>query len=108
MGGVRQPFIIIFDPFLAQLRTTPHTPCDVLYFVSILIGACNHIPYVTPDLLGPFRTDRGDTLHNGLEVRADLLRSQDEGFVLSQLALVRRRSDGAMTSTSLVDHYLCS
>ena len=46
-------------------------------------------------------TDRGDSLHNGLEVRADLLRSQDEGFVLSQLALVRRRSEGTALSGSI-------
>eukprot|EP00040_Diaphanoeca_grandis_P019716 m.104254 g.104254 ORF g.104254 m.104254 type:complete len:449 (+) comp27557_c0_seq9:354-1700(+) len=39
-------------------------------------------------------SDKGDNLHNALEVRADLLRDWDETFVLSQLALVRRRSDG--------------
>jgi 3-dehydroquinate dehydratase type I len=33
-------------------------------------------------------------LHHSLEVRVDLLKSQDEAFVLSQLALVRRRSEG--------------
>jgi len=33
-------------------------------------------------------------LHDGLEFRADLLKQQDEAFVLSQLALVRRQSQG--------------
>ena len=36
----------------------------------------------------------GAPLHHALEVRVDLLASQDEAFVLSQLALVRRRSEG--------------
>lgn len=33
-------------------------------------------------------------LHSGLEVRADLLKNQDDAFVLAQLALVRRHSEG--------------
>lgn len=38
--------------------------------------------------------DRKGPLHSGLEVRADLLKSRDTAFVLAQLALVRRHSEG--------------
>eukprot|EP00931_Biecheleriopsis_adriatica_P092594 TRINITY_DN66394_c0_g1_i2.p1 TRINITY_DN66394_c0_g1~~TRINITY_DN66394_c0_g1_i2.p1 ORF type:complete len:331 (+),score=64.88 TRINITY_DN66394_c0_g1_i2:36-995(+) len=68
------------------------------YFVSLTYSDVTQAMSTGKDWEAPkwLKSDKGDGkhLHDGLEVRADLLKQQDEDFVLSQLALVRRQSQG--------------
>ncbi|CAE8588836.1 unnamed protein product [Polarella glacialis] len=98
LAGTDEQIAADFSRLVRVLRCPP-APClgPGSYFVSLTYpdvsqAMCKGAEWTPPPWVKSGKGDR--PLHDGLEVRADLLQSQDPAFVLSQLALVRRQSEG--------------
>jgi len=82
---------------LVRVLRCPAPPClgPGSYFVSLTFPDVTEAMSAGEDWKPPEWAVSGTgPLHSGLEVRADLLKSYDEEFVLAQLAMVRRRGEG--------------
>eukprot|EP00933_Yihiella_yeosuensis_P028733 TRINITY_DN22567_c0_g1_i1.p1 TRINITY_DN22567_c0_g1~~TRINITY_DN22567_c0_g1_i1.p1 ORF type:complete len:441 (-),score=60.98 TRINITY_DN22567_c0_g1_i1:128-1450(-) len=84
---------------LVKLLRCPPAPClgPGSYFVSLTYPDVSQAMETGKNWTPPpfVVSEKGSgPLHDGLEVRADLLKSYDETFILSQLAMVRRQSEG--------------
>lgn len=95
------PIAADFERLIRNLRCRP-TSClgPGTYFVSLTFPDLSDAVSSGEEWTPPeWAVDKKGPLHSALEVRADLLKSRGEDFVLAQLAIVRRHSQ--VTSTEL-------